>query len=141
MFYRYIIYVHIDGIYEIPKEAKLYILIFFIVFKRKVGFPDSSVSKKSTCNAGNPTLIPGSGRSAGKGIGYPLQYSWSSLVDQLVKNPSAMWDTWVHPWIGIPWRRERLPIPVFWPGELHGLYSPWGRKESDTFTSLQKKGK
>ena len=32
----------------------------------------------------------------------------------------------------IPWRRERLPTPVFWPGEFHGLYSPWGREESDT---------
>ena len=39
-------------------------------------------------------------------------------------------------WVGkIPWRRERLPTPVFWPGEFHGLYSPWGRRESDmTFT-------
>ena len=37
------------------------------------------------------------------------------------------------PWVGnIPWRRERLPTPVSWPGEFHGLYSPWGRKESDT---------
>ncbi|KAM7227539.1 hypothetical protein CapIbe_021236, partial [Capra ibex] len=37
------------------------------------------------------------------------------------------------PWVGtIPWRRERLPTPVFWPGEFHGLYSPWGRKEPDT---------
>ena len=36
------------------------------------------------------------------------------------------------PWVGmIPWRRERLPTPVFWPGDSHGLYSPWGRKESD----------
>ena len=79
MFYRHIIYVHIYGIYESPNEAKLYILIFFIVFKRKVGFPEGSVSKKSTCNAGNPGLILGSGTSAGEGIGYPLQYSWSSL--------------------------------------------------------------
>ena len=42
------------------------------------GFPDSSVGKESACNAGNPGLIPGSGRSAGEGIGYPLQYSWAS---------------------------------------------------------------
>ena len=45
--------------------------------------------------AGDPGLIPGSGRSAGEGIGYPLQYSWASLVAQLVKNPPAMWETWV----------------------------------------------
>ena len=37
------------------------------------------------------------------------------------------------PWVRkIPWRREKLPTPVFWPGEFHGLYSPWGHKESDT---------
>ena len=61
-----------------------------------VSFPDSSVDKESTCNAGDPGLIPGSGRSAGKGIGYPLQYSWTSLVAQLVKNPLAMQETWVQ---------------------------------------------
>ena len=59
------------------------------------GFPDSSVGKESACNAGDPSLIPGSGRSAGKGIGYPLQYSWASLAAQLVKNPPAMRETWV----------------------------------------------
>ena len=50
----------------------------------------------STCNAGDPCLIPVSGRSAGEGIGYPLQYSWASLVAQLVKNLPAMWETWVQ---------------------------------------------
>ena len=43
-----------------------------------------------------PCLIPGSGRSAGEGIGYPLQYSWASLVAQLVKNPPVMQETWVR---------------------------------------------
>ena len=56
----------------------------------------SSVDKESTCNAGNPNLIPRSGRSAGEGIGYPCQYSWASLVAQLVKNPSAVSETWVR---------------------------------------------
>ena len=98
-----------------------------------LGFPCGSAGKESTCNARDPGLIPGSGRSAGEGIGYPLQYSWASLVAQLVKKPPAMWD----PWIGkIPWRRERLPTPVFWPGEFHGLYRPWGHKESDTTKQL-----
>ena len=60
------------------------------------GFPDSSVGKESTCNAGDPCSIPGSGRSAAEGIGYPLQYSWASLVAQLVKNPPAMWESWVR---------------------------------------------
>ena len=50
------------------------------------GAPDSSVDKESACNAGDPSLIPGSGRSPGEGIGYPLQYSWASLVTQLGKN-------------------------------------------------------
>ena len=44
------------------------------------GFPDTSVDKESACNAGDPGSIPGSGRSTGEGIGYPLQYSWASLV-------------------------------------------------------------
>ena len=60
-----------------------------------VGLPDSSVGKDSACNAGDHGLIPGSGRSAGEGIGFPLQYSWASLVAQLVKNPPTMWETWV----------------------------------------------
>ena len=60
-----------------------------------VGFPDSSVGKESACNTGDPGSIPGSGRSAGEGIGYPLQYSWSYLVVQLVKNPPAMQEIWV----------------------------------------------
>ena len=60
-----------------------------------LGFPDSSVGKESACTAGDPGLIPGSGRSAGEGIGYPLQYSCASLVAQLVKNQPAMRETWV----------------------------------------------
>ena len=77
--------------------------------------------------------IPGLGRSAGEGIGYPLQYlclplwlSWWRICLQCGRPGFS-------PWLGkIPWRRERLPTPVFWPGEFHGLYSPWGHKESDT---------
>ena len=60
-----------------------------------LGFPDISVGKESTCNAGDPGSIPGLGRSLGEAIGYPLQYSWASLVTQLVKNPPAMQETWV----------------------------------------------
>ena len=60
-----------------------------------MGFPHSSLGKESACNVGGPSSIPGLGRSAGEGIGYPLQYSWASLVAQLVKNPPAMWETWV----------------------------------------------
>ena len=97
----------------------------------------SSAGKESACIAGDPGSIPGSGRSTGEGIGYPLQYSWASL-----------WLSWqrIHLqcerprfslWVGkIPWRRERLPTPAFWPGEFHGLYSPWDGKESDTTERL-----
>ena len=59
-------------------------------------FPDSSVGKESACNAGDPGSIPRSGRSPGEGIGCPLQYSWASLVAQLVKNLPAMQETWVQ---------------------------------------------
>ena len=57
-----------------------------------LGFPDSSAGKESTCNAGNPGSIPGSGRSTGEGIGYPLQYSWAFLVAQLVKSACNVGD-------------------------------------------------
>ena len=57
---------------------------------------DGPVGKESACNAGDLGLIPRLGRSAGEGVGYPLQYSWASLVAQLVKNPPAMWEAWVR---------------------------------------------
>ena len=63
-------------------------------------FPDSSVDKESTCNAGDPGLIPGLERSAGDGIGYPLQYSWASLVAQLVKQTPAMREPGFNPCVG-----------------------------------------
>ena len=59
------------------------------------GFPDSSVGKESACNAGDPGLIPGSGRFTGEDLGYPLKYSWAPLVPQLIKNLPAMQETWV----------------------------------------------
>ena len=61
-----------------------------------VGTSNRSVGKESTCNTGDSSSIPGSGRSAGEGIGYPLQYSWASLVAQLVKNLLAMWETCIR---------------------------------------------
>ena len=66
------------------------------ITKSKMGFPHSSVGKEYTCNAGDPGLIPGLGRSPGEGIGYLLQYSWASLVAQLVKNLPAMQETWIQ---------------------------------------------
>ena len=86
-----------------------------------MGFPGSSAGKESACNASDPSLIPGLRRSRGEGIGYPLQYSWASLVVQMVKNLPAMWATWVRSldWED-PLRRAWQPTLVFLSGE-----SPW----------------
>ena len=54
------------------------------------------MGEESACSAGDPGSIPGLGRSTGEGTGYPLQYSWASIVVQLVKNPPAIWETWVQ---------------------------------------------
>ena len=101
--------------------------VICVLLLSTVFFPGSSVDKESACNAGDPS----SGRSAGEGIGCPLQYSWASLVVQLVKNLPALRETCVRSLVGkIPRRREQLPTPVFWPGEFHGQYSPRGHTES-----------
>ena len=107
-----------------------------------MGFPDNSVGKKSTRNAGDPGLIPGLGRSAGEGIGYPLQYSWASLVAQLVKNPPAMWETWVR---SLGWEdplekemathSSTLAWKMPWMQECGGLQS-MGSQESNTTEQL-----
>ena len=76
---------------------------FWVPIANQQGSPGSSAGKESTCNAGDPGLIPGLGRSLGKGIGYPLQYSWAFLVAQMVKNPPAMWETWVQSLGGEDW--------------------------------------
>ena len=101
------------------------------------GFPQSSVGKESACNAGDPGSIPELGRSPGEGIGYPLQCSWASLVVQLVKNPPAMRETGVLSlgWEG-PLEKGKATHSSILPREFHGLYSPWGRKESDTTERL-----
>ena len=59
-------------------------------------FPGSSAGKESACNAADPSWFPGSGRSPGEEIGYPLQYSWASVAAQTFKNPPARWETWVR---------------------------------------------
>ena len=78
--------------------AKTYQVVIFCLLLTLFIFNylNSSVGKESTCNAGDPGSIPGLGRSPGEGIGCPLQYSWASLVAQLVKNPPAMWETWLR---------------------------------------------
>ena len=65
------------------------------LLRQRLGFLCSSAGKESACNAGDPGLIPGLGSSPEEGIGYPLKYSWASLVAQMVKNSPAMQETWV----------------------------------------------
>ena len=101
-----------------------------------MGFPGSSDGKESTCNAGNPGSIPGLGCSPGERKDHPLQYSWASLVAQMIKNPSAMQETWVrslgwkdplatHSSI-LAWRLGRN-----WELVMDREACPWGHKESD----------
>ena len=65
------------------------------LLRQRLGFLCSSAGKESACNAGDPGSIPGLGSSPEEGIGYPLKYSWVSLVAQMVKNSPAMQETWV----------------------------------------------
>ena len=99
--------------------------------------PGGSVGKESACNAGEHGLIPGSGRSAGEGNSCPLQYSWASLVAQLVKNPSAVQETWARSlgWEG-PLKKGTAPRSSILAWRIHGRYSPQGRGESDTTEQL-----
>ena len=97
-----------------------------------MGFPGSTAGKESACNAGDPGSIPGSGSSPREGIGYPLQYSWASLVAQTVKNPPAMWETWVQ-FLGWedPLEKEMathssiLAWIIPWIEEQYIIYNPW----------------
>ena len=100
-----------------------------------LGFPGNSAGKESTCNAGDPGSIPGSGKASEEGTGYPLQFTWASLVAQMVKNPPVMWETWVRSlgWEDalkkgsatnssilawrVPWTQE--------PGRPHGVAKSW----------------
>ena len=89
--------------------------------------PHSSAGKESACSAGVSSSIPRSERSPGEGTGYPLQYSWASLVAQMVRNLPAMRETWVRSlgWEDLgwedPWRRVWQPTPVkSFPGNSAG---------------------
>ena len=88
------------------------------------GFPGSTAGKESTCSTRDPSAVPLSGRSPAEGVGYPLQYSWASLGAQTVKNPPAVWETWVQ---SSGWEdaleEGMQPTPVFLPGESHGQRS------------------
>ena len=96
------------------------LLVFFEHFFKIDAF--SAVGKEFSCNAGDPVLIPGLGRSPGEGIGDLFQYSWASLVTQLVKNPPAMWETWVQSlgWEGPLEKGNATPSSILaW--RIHGV--------------------
>ena len=104
-----------------------------------MGLLGCSAGKGSTCNAGDLGSIPGSGSSPGEGMGYPLQYSWASLLAQLVKNLPATQETWIRSlgWEDSPGGGHDNPLQCSClenPHEQRSLadYSPWNCKESDT---------
>ena len=101
------------------------------------GFPGSSAGKKSTCNAEDPSSIPGWGRSPGEGIDYPLQYSWASLMAQIVENLPAMWETWVRGGTPHTWRRVWQATPVFPRGESPWTEEPGGLQSKELDTTEQ----
>ena len=115
-------------------------LLWLLTHMVYLGFPGSSAGKESSCNAGDPGVIPGWGSSPGEGIGCQLQISWASLVAQMVKKRIGLQcgRCGFNPWVGkIPWRRAWQPTPVFLPGESRGQRglegcSPRGHKESAT---------
>ena len=75
-----------------PHQHLLFVFFLMIAVLTWQFFPGSSAGKESACNVGDPSSVPGSGRSAGEGISYLLQYSWASLLAQLVKNPPAKYE-------------------------------------------------
>ena len=105
-----------------------------------MGFPGGLAGKESTCNAGDPGLIPGLGRSPGEGIGHPLQYSWDSLVAQstVKKSVCNAGDLGSIPGLGrLPGGGHGNPLQYSCLENPHGQrslagYSPWGHKELDT---------
>ena len=116
-------------------------IVFLFLLEYSWFIPSSSAGKDSACFAGRFYLIPGSGRSPGEGTGYPIQYSWASLVAQTVKNAPALWETWI--WSlgqedpleeGMATHSSILAWRIPWT-EMPG--SPWARKELDMDTTKQ----
>ena len=99
-----------------------------------MGLPSSSAGKESACSAGYPGWTPGLGRSTGEEIGSPLQYSWASLVAQLVKNLPAMWETsvwslcWENPWRGNGYLLQYSGLENSMACKVHGIMD-WSKTE------------
>ena len=122
--------VHVLGhtcylVHEFLMALPFFLLLFLLVGSQELfislGFPDSSVGKESSCNAGDPGSIPGSERSSGEGIAYRLQYSWASFLAQLLKNPPTMQETWVQ---SLGWE-ESLETGKAIPSSILALRIPW----------------
>ena len=103
-----------------------------------LGFPGGLAGKEIACNAADSCSIPRFGRSPGEGTGYPLQYSWASLMAQKVKNPLAIQETWVRSlgWEdpleeGMSTHSSILAWRIPMDRGAQQAESPWGRKESD----------
>ena len=112
-----------------PMEKYISEVIYLIFFSGH-GFPSSSVGKESTCNAGDPSSIPGLRKSPGEGKGYPLRCSWALLVAQLVKNLPAMQETWVQ-FLGWedPLEKGKATHSSILAWRIP--YNPWSHKELD----------
>ena len=128
-------------LFNVDKIQLIYFSFFYFCFYSSAGYG-------SACSAGDPGSIPGSGRPPGEGIGYPLQYSWASLVAQMVKDPPVIWEAWVQflDW-GNPLEVTTLcgnPLQYSCLENPHGQrillgYSPWGCKELDTTEGLSRR--
>ena len=128
---------------QMPQLYFDYIHCYQWLFMSLKGFPRDLASKESACNAGDPNSIPGLGRPPGEGISCSLQYSWASLVAQMVKNLPSMWETWVR---SLGWEDpleggRGNPLQYSCLENPHGQrslagYSSWDRKESYTTEQL-----
>ena len=78
-----------------PNEVTFSLVRLKAYFRLERASPVAHLVKSLPTAQGDRGSIPGSRRSLGGGIGYPLLYSWGSLVSQTVENPSAMWEAWV----------------------------------------------
>ena len=138
-----------DSEYHSHYQLTPWITDLFDICSNKAGFPDSSVGKESACDVGYPSSIPGSGRSPGEGIGYPLQYSWVSLMAHTVKNLPAMQKTWVRSlgWEDPPEKGKAThPTILAWrilvtksrtqPSDFHFHFSSTPTQSQNLFTCL-----